>query len=75
MSKGLIYKEENCCTCPDLLDRLHDELEQLNFICRANVPIKKGTARIGFGISESKKNIICESLIAIIKEIKKGKGW
>ena len=74
-SKAPIYKEENIQTCNELLKSLVYSSEELHFACRANVPIKRGESRVGFGISESKKNIVCDTLIGIIREIKKTKGW
>ncbi len=73
--KAQIYKEENIQTCDELLKSLIDSSEELHFVCRANIPIKRGESRVGFGISESKKNIVCDTLIGIIREIKKQKGW
>lgn len=74
-SKAPIYKEENVQTSKELLDKLMESTQELHFVCRANIPIKKGGSRVGFGTSESKKNIVCDTLIGIIKEIKKTKGW
>ena len=74
-AKAPIYKEENVQTCQELLGKLMETAQELHFICRANTPIKKGECRVGFGISESKKNIVCDTLVGIIKEIKKVKGW
>lgn len=74
-SKAPIYKEENIQASKELLDKLMESMQELHFVCRANIPIQKAGTRIGFGISESKKNIVCDTLIGIIREIKKQKGW
>lgn len=50
--------------CPELLDELHDMVEELNFLCRANTPTKKG-----FTINKKQKNDICKSISLTLKRI------
>lgn len=73
--KAPIYKKENIQSCDELLEQLLDSCQELDFVCKANIPLSRGGTRIGYGVSESKKNIVCDHLISIVKEIKKTKGW
>jgi len=73
--KAPIYKEANVQSCNDLLEELLATCQELDFVCRANVPISKSGIRVGYGVSESKKAIVCDTVVSIVKEIKKIKGW
>lgn len=73
--KAPIYKDKNSHCCEDLMEKLLREIEGLNFECRANLPISKGNMRAGYGINKSNKDIACDAIISIVKEIKKIKGW
>jgi hypothetical protein len=73
--KGPIYKEVNTQSCNELLEKLLATCQELDFVCRANEPISRGGTRVGYGVSESKKAIVCDTVISIVKEIKKIKGW
>jgi len=63
-------KNKNEHTCDELLQELLDSCQELDFTCRANIPLPKK----GFGIDEEKKNTACENVIKIVKQIKKIKG-
>ena len=77
-AKSPVYKTQghqpDCLN--DLLEQLQLSLEELNFVCKANLPISKFPGNIvGYGVEASKKSIVCDHLISIIKEIKKIKAW
>jgi len=77
-AKAPVYKTQNHQPneLNELLDQTQLTLEELNFVCKANLPISKvpGTI-IGYGVEATKKSIVCDHLISIIKEIKKIKAW
>lgn len=77
-AKAPVYKTQNhqpdCLN--DLLEQIQLSLEELNFVCKANLPISKVPGNIiGYGVEAAKKSIACDHLISIIKEIKKIKAW
>jgi len=77
-AKAPVYKTQNHQPeiLNDLLEQVQLSLEELNFVCKANLPISKIPGNIvGYGVEASKKSIVCDHLISIIKEIKKIKGW
>jgi hypothetical protein len=75
--KAPVYKTKNhqpdCLN--DLLEQVQLSLEELNFVCKANLPISKNGSVAGYGVEMVKKSIVCDHLLSIIKEIKKIKGW
>jgi hypothetical protein len=78
VAKAPVYREKNHQpnVLNDLLEQAERAMEELNFVCRANLPISKVPGNIiGYGIEATKKTIVCDHLVSIIKEIKKIKGW
>ena len=62
--------------CPlELLGRLREVIRQITITTTADKPIVKGSQIVGYGIDQTAKNLACEQIIAIAKEIKKIKGW
>lgn len=57
------YKK-NTQTCQRLLDELHEMVEELNHICRAN---KK--SENGYIVNDEAKALACDTLIDIIEAI------
>jgi len=56
---------KNELICPELLDELHDTVEELNFLCRANTPVKDK----GYRIDKKQKNQLCKTISSTLKEI------
>jgi len=73
--KAPIFKEEGVVGNPELLDQLNAAVEELATQMKATVPIKKGAARIGFGVNKLQRGIEADRVIAIAKAIKSLKGW
>ena len=74
-AKAPIFKEEGVVGNPELLDQLNAAVEELATQMKATVPIKKGAARIGFGVSKTQRGIAADAVISIAKAIKASKGW
>jgi len=75
MSKGLVYKQKGVLLCETLFNELDNTILELKTICTTNIPIGKGAVKVGYGISQSNKNIKCDQIISILREIKRIKGW
>ena len=73
--KAPIFTEEGVVSNPELLDQLRAAVEELELKMKATVPIKKGTAKVGFGVSKLQRSIEADRVIAIAKAIKSLKGW
>jgi hypothetical protein len=58
-----------------LVQQLSVAVQELETAAEATVPIHKGGIHAGYGVNDAKKNIACEQVIAITREIKKMKGW
>lgn len=65
---------ETLGTC-DLITQLWDAINELEEAAKATIPLSKGSLSVGYGVNAAKKNIACDSAIAILREIKKLKGW
>ena len=70
-----IYKEERAEPLKELLNRLQMAVGELRTASSAIVPISRGSARVGWGISKTDKAIAADAVISIAKEIKAQKGW
>jgi len=70
-----LYKKPNIHSCNDLMDQLLEASQELDFCCRANLPVKEGEEIIGYGVEEIKKYNACDNVIAIVNEIKNKRGW
>ena len=66
-----------------LLDGTSDELKQraveaLNALeakCKATLPIRRGGCKVGYGLDKVQKAIACDTVIAIVKQIKAERAW
>lgn len=76
-AKATVYKEKNSQPdkLKDLLDQVVLHFEELNFLCRANLPVSQNGRVVGYGVDMAKKTIACDHLASILKEIKKIKGF
>lgn len=54
------------------LDRAVRDCRQASMACRR---VTRGGRQVGYGVDGSAKAIACETAIAILREIKKAKGW
>ncbi|RLC89136.1 MAG: hypothetical protein DRJ03_00860 [Chloroflexi bacterium] len=74
-AKAPIFKEEGVIGNPELLDQLEAAVEQLTIQMKATIPITKGQAKVGFGVSKLQRGIEADRVIAIARAIKSLKGW
>jgi hypothetical protein len=58
-----------------LIDQALDAVGRIRSSASANVPISRGSRRVGFGIDKVQKAIACDQAISIIKQIKSLKAW
>ena len=70
-----LYKKPNIHSCNDLMDQLLEASQELDFCCRANLPVKEGEEVMGYGVEQKKKDDACDHLVNILNDIKKLKGW
>ena len=70
-------KNEQPKELENLLDQVVLHFEELNFVCRANVPnmvIDEKKKTVGYTIDFDKKAVICDIISGLIKDIKKIKA-
>jgi len=75
VAKASVFREEGVVCNPELLDQLNAAVEELATQMKATISIKKGTAKVGFGVSKTQRGIAADSVISIAKAIKALKGW
>lgn len=73
--KAPIFQIEGMIGNPELLDQLNAAIEELAIQMKATVPIKRGTAKVGFGVSKTQRGIAADAVLSIVKAIKSSKGW
>jgi hypothetical protein len=58
-----------------IAEELRTALDALRGACKANKQITRGTMKIGFGIDKAEKAIACDTVIAILRQIKSLPSW
>lgn len=74
-TKANIYTEKNSVRDSELLAKLREAIDELEYQMRATVPISKANCRIGWGVSKAKRGIAADAVISIARAIKALKGW
>lgn len=62
-------------TSDELKRRALDALNALDAACKAKLAIRRGGTKCGYGIDKAQKAIACDTVIAIVKQIKAEKAW
>jgi hypothetical protein len=60
---------------PELYNRLLTKIHMLEDACKATKNLTRGGACAGFGVDKARKEIACDGVVAIIKQIKNIKAW
>jgi hypothetical protein len=59
----------------ELRPQLAEAYSRLRGATQAGERIKKGPNHVGYGVSAAEKNVACDLMIALVREIKKQKAW
>jgi len=59
----------------DLKQRAVEALNALEAACKATVPVRRGGCKVGYGLDKAQKAIACDTMIAIVRQIKAERAW
>jgi hypothetical protein len=54
---------------------LQKAMTKLDQACIPSIPISRAGSRVGMGLDKAQKNIVCDHMISIVKQIKALKAW
>lgn len=59
----------------ELRQQAFDALNALDAACKATLTIRRGGCKVGYGLDKAQKAIACDTVIAIVKQIKAERAW
>jgi hypothetical protein len=59
----------------EMYTSLRSAMVKVDQACIPNVPISRAGSRVGMGLNKAQKNIACDNIISIVKQIKALKAW
>lgn len=73
--KGPMTELKGIVCHSELLDQLHEAVDELALNMKTTVTIVKGPKKVGFGVDKTQRGIAADTVISIAKAIKALKGW